>query len=107
MAQIATGRGSRVPSQLIRPRINELLVSTNTADSMRKTLPAAIVRSARAVLAQTDQTDEDHDARVRHMQEHELYGADFPYEAILSRRLWPRWASVAFARLLLASPLGR
>jgi NAD(P)-dependent dehydrogenase (short-subunit alcohol dehydrogenase family) len=98
VARLAVSRG-RAPETLIRPRISGLLVKQDP-DALLASLPSAIVRCARAVLAQTGQSDAEHDARVAYLQENALYGAAFPYDRIRSNKLWPRWASVAYARLL-------
>jgi hypothetical protein len=99
VAKLAVSAIPDAPATLIRPRISGLLVRQKPADLLAS-LPAAIVRCARAVLAQTGQSDAEHDARVTYLQENEVYGADFPYDRIKSDRLWPHWASAAYARVL-------
>jgi hypothetical protein len=98
VARLAVAGGS-APESLIRPRISGLLVRQKPHDLLAS-LPSAIVRCARAVLAQTGQSDAEHDARVAYLQENKVYGEGFPYERIKSHNLWPRWASVAYARVL-------
>ena len=83
------------PETVIRPRISKLLVELCSAERLRRVLPSAIRRSARTVLHQIGQTDAHHDARVSYMADHRLYGDDFPYQSILSSRLWPSWLSLA------------
>jgi NAD(P)-dependent dehydrogenase (short-subunit alcohol dehydrogenase family) len=106
VAKLAVSTAPDAPQTLIRPRISGLLVRQKP-DRLLASLPAAIVRCARAVLAQTGQSDEEHDARVSYLQENRVYGEDFPYDRIKSDRLWPHWASVAYARLLSGLVLTR
>lgn len=93
------------PKQVIRPRMCHLLVTLNNAEGVIKSLPGAIRRAARGVLAETGQTDAQHDARVEYFKEHALYGRDFPYDSILSRRLWPTWLSQVYAGSMRAAGL--
>jgi hypothetical protein len=106
VAQLAVARAAKAPETLIRPRISGLLVRQKP-DDLLASLPSAIVRCARAVLAQTGQSDAEHDARVAYLEQHRVYGADFPYARIKSERLWPRWASLAYARVLSGLALTR
>jgi hypothetical protein len=99
VAKLAVSTTQEAPETLIRPRISGLLVRQKP-DDLLASLPSAIVRCARAVLEQTGQSDKQHDERVEYLQTHQVYGADFPYDRIKSARLWPRWASVAYASVL-------
>jgi hypothetical protein len=91
-----------VPDSLIYPRLTRLLVTKNTPEQLQRSLPGALQRAVRSVLAETGQTDAQHDARVRLLKEQQLYGAEFPYDDILSTRLWPTWASRLYAGSLRA-----
>ena len=95
----------RFPKAVIRPRMCHLLVTLNDAEGVIASLPGAIRRAARGVLAETGQTDAQHDARVRYFKEHQLYGESFPYDSILSDRLWPAWASKAYAASMRSARL--
>jgi NAD(P)-dependent dehydrogenase (short-subunit alcohol dehydrogenase family) len=106
VAKLAVAADAEAPEMLIRPRISGLLVRQKP-EHLLASLPAAIVRCARAVLAQTGQSDAEHDARVAYLEQNRVYGADFPYDRIKSERLWPRWASLAYVRVLSGLALTR
>lgn len=106
VAKLAVAPRAEAPETLIRPRISGLLVRQKP-DDLLASLPSAIVRCARAVLAQTGQSDAQHDERVAYLERNRIYGADFPYDRIKSDRLWPRWASVVYARVLSGLALTR
>lgn len=95
----------KFPDKVIRPRMCHLLVTLNDAEGVIKSLPGAIRRAARGVLEETGQTDAQHDARVRYFKERKMYGEAFPYDSILSSRLWPAWLSKAYAASMRAARL--
>jgi len=87
-------------SEIIRPLGCKVLVTTFSANSLQKLLPSAIRRTARSVLKQIGQNDQDHDERVRYAKELNVYGEQFEYDSILSNRLWSEKKSLRYARCL-------
>ncbi|WP_164478342.1 Rossmann-fold NAD(P)-binding domain-containing protein [Mycolicibacterium stellerae] len=105
VAKYATLAHHRCATTIIRPRLSRLVVTTQTAEELANMLPGAIRRAARAILADTGQTDADHDARVDYFRRTKLYGNDFPYDRITSTHLWPAWLSRSYAASLSAAHL--
>jgi NAD(P)-dependent dehydrogenase (short-subunit alcohol dehydrogenase family) len=105
VAKYATVAHHRCATTIIRPRLIRLAVTTHTAEEFAETLPGAIRRAARAILADTGQTDAHHNARVAYFRRTKLYGDDFPYDRITSAHLWPVWLSRSYAASLGAARL--
>ena len=102
VARYALRAASSVPKTIVRPRLTRLLLTTNTAEQLLESLPGAIRRAARGILAETGQTDAQHDERVRYLKGRRLYGDKFPYDSILSSRLWSAGMSSFYASSLRA-----
>ncbi|MCB9556322.1 MAG: hypothetical protein H6707_09490 [Deltaproteobacteria bacterium] len=100
IARMSIRPTAKVPSPIIRPRGVRLLVGTHSNEALRRSLPRAIRMTARTVLSQTGQCEQDHDQRVEYFRSRQAYGEGFPYEALVAERLWPAWASRAYVGML-------
>lgn len=85
---------NRGPEVISRPRISGLCVSQLDPETQRDLLPYFVRMNIWRTLAMTDQTTDDHDARILHHQKRENYGPDFPYESLLAKNIPPAWKSM-------------
>ena len=86
-------KGKDGPASIGSPSVAALFVSLSR-DTQMKLLPLFIGLNARLILQQMTMTPPQHDAHIRKHKELEIYGKNFPYDDLMSAKLFPEFVGI-------------